>query len=94
MKRVVIEWVEKTSDGMKGIVTLDCFKGGDVTSRLQTFTCNCNIGKTSSGMSGIGPDGVIVPLTEEERRQVYALMQWYLDGRNKKEETYYWFMGE
>ncbi len=94
MKRIVIKWVGKTPDGMMGIVTLDRFKDGLVTAIPETFTCNCNIGKGSSGMSGIGPDGVVVPLTEEERRQVHALMQWYFDGRNKKEETYYWFMEE
>jgi hypothetical protein len=41
-------------------------------------------------MSGIGSDGVIVPLSEEEISQVNELMRWYYVGRKKEKETYVW----
>ena len=93
MKRIIINWVEKTSDGFKGVVTLDKFEDNNVMSILETFTCACEVTKNSVGMSGIG-DGVIVPLTEQEREQVNELMRWYWSGRNNEKSTYSWFTKE
>ncbi len=94
MKRIIIRWGKKTPRGIKGIVTLDHFKEGNVTSILETFTCSCRVNKGSVSISGIGPKGLIVPLTEGELDQVKELMDWYFAGRNKEKETYCWFPKE
>ncbi len=94
MKRIIIRWGKETPEGLKGVVTLSHFKDGDAMSRAETFTCHCYVGNGSVGMSGIGPKGLVVPLTEEEMNQVNELIRWYFAGRNKKNETFCWFLEE
>lgn len=92
-RRIVIKWGKKTEDGITGIITLDHFKFG-VASIPETFTCSCHVGDGTVGMSGIGPTGLVVPLTEVEMGLVNEMMRWYFAGRKNKKETYYWFMEE
>jgi len=93
MRRISIKWMKKTEDGIKGIITLDCFTFG-VTSIPETFTCSCHVDDGTVGMSGIGPAGLVVPLTEVEMSLVNEMMRWYFAGRKNKKETYYWLMEE
>jgi hypothetical protein len=86
----VIKWTEDLKYGFKGVVTLDDWGDKGLSTFPKTFICDCEVTKNSEGMSGIGSDGVIVPLSEEEISQVNELMRWYYVGRKKEKETYVW----
>ncbi len=94
MKRITIKWVKKTKEALEGIVTLDDFKTGDVMKTPETTTCSCQVDSGSVGMSGIGKDGLVVHLSEEELQQVFELIRWYWAGLCKRRENYHWFLEE
>ena len=94
MKRITIKWTKKTKEALEGIVTLDDFKDQDVMKVPETTTCSCMVASGSFGMSGVGPDGLVVHLSEEESQQVFELMRWYWNGRNNSRDCYHWFLEE